>query len=83
MKNKRLIIIGILILVISVIGKLLYCAIKNIKIDDFHPASIIFVIDSSASNQAKLNDEIKYLKSICTILDPEDVIKVLQAIQRL
>ena len=48
MKNKRLIIIGILILAISVIGKLLYCAIKNIKIDDFHPASIIFVIDSSA-----------------------------------
>lgn len=82
MKNKRLIIIGILILAISVIGKLLYCAIKNIKIDDFHPASIIFVIDSSASNQAKLNDEIKYLKSICTILDPEDVIKVLRVSEK-
>ena len=37
MKNKRLIIIGILILAISVIGKLLYCAIKNIKINtNFH-----------------------------------------------
>ena len=31
------------------------------KIDDFHPASIIFVIDASASNQANLDNEIKYV----------------------
>ncbi len=76
--NKRLIILGILILAISIIGKLLYSGLKHIKVDDFHPASVIFVVDSSASNQGKLNDELKYLKSICSILDPEDTIKILR-----
>ncbi len=76
--NKKLIIIGFLILGICVIGKLLFSTLKNIKLDEFHPAAIIFVIDSSASNQAKLNEEIKYLRSICSILDPEDVIKILK-----
>ena len=76
--NKRLIILGFLILGICVIGKLLFSAVKNIKLDEFHPAAIIFVIDSSASNQAKLDEEIKYLRSICSILDPEDVIKILR-----
>ena len=76
--NKRLIILGFLILGICIIGKLLFSAVKNIKLDEFHPAAIIFVIDSSASNQAKLDEEIKYLRSICSILDPEDVIKILR-----
>ena len=57
--NKRLIILGFLILGICIIGKLLFSTLKNIKLDEFHPAAIIFVIDSSASNQAKLNEEIK------------------------
>ncbi len=76
--NKRLIIIGFLILVICVLGKLLFTGLKNIKLDEFHPAAVIFVIDSSASNQAKLDEEIKYLRSICSILDPEDLIKILR-----
>ena len=82
MNRKRLIILGILILSIAIIGKLLYCGLKNIKIDDFHPASIIFVIDSSASNQSKLEEEIKYLKSTCAILDPEDVIKIIKVSEK-
>ena len=76
--NKKWIISGILILVVAITGKLLYSGLKHIKIDDFHPASIIFVVDSSASNQGKLNEEIKYLKSITSILDPEDEIKILR-----
>ena len=76
--NKRLIIIGFLILVICVLGKLLFTGLKNIKLDELHPAAVIFVIDSSASNQAKLDEEIKYLRSICSILDPEDLIKILR-----
>lgn len=76
--NKRLIISGILILACSIVLKLLFVAFKNIEIDDFHPASVIFVVDSSASNQAKLAQEIEYLKSICNILDPEDSIKILK-----
>ena len=76
--NKRLIIIGLLILAISIVGKLLYTGLKNIKVDDFHKAAIVFVIDSSASNQKMLPDEIKYTKSLCSILDPEDEIKILR-----
>lgn len=76
--NKNLIKIGLLILVITLIGKLLYIAIKNIKIDDFHKAAIIFIIDSSASNQKMLPEEIKFTKSLCSILDPEDEIKILK-----
>lgn len=80
--NKKLIIVGILILALSIIGKLIFTGLKNIKIDEFHPASVIFVIDSSASNQDKLADEIKYLRSICSILDPEDKIKILKVSEK-
>ncbi|MBO7672040.1 VWA domain-containing protein [bacterium] len=80
--NKKLIIIGLLILAVSVIGKLIWCGLKSIKIDEFHPASVIFVIDSSASNQAKLNDEIKYLRSLCIVLDPEDKIKIIRVSEK-
>ena len=76
--NKKLITVGILILALCVIGKLLFVLVKNIKIDDFKPAAVIFVVDSSASNQNKLNDEIEYLKTLCTALDPEDMIKILR-----
>ena len=76
--NKRLIIIGLLILGLSIIGKLLFIAAKHIKIDDFHKAAVIFLVDSSASNQKMLPQEIKYLKSLCAILDPEDEIKILK-----
>lgn len=76
--NKRLIILGILILFISVIGKLLFSGLKNIKVDEFHKAAIIFAVDSSASNQKNLPEQIKYIKSLCSILDPEDEIKILK-----
>ncbi|MBQ3311095.1 VWA domain-containing protein [bacterium] len=76
--NKRLIIIGILFLAICIVLKLLYICFKNIKIDEFHKAAIIFVVDSSASNQKMLPTEIKYLKSLCSVLDPEDEIKILK-----
>ena len=80
--NKRLIIVGILILAISVIGKLLFVGLKNIKIDDFHKSAIIFVVDSSASNQKMLPEETKYIKSLCSILDPEDEIKILKVSEK-
>ena len=80
--NKRLIIVGLLILAVSIIGKLLWTGLKSIKIDEFHPASVIFVIDSSASNQAKLTDEIKYLRSLCLVLDPEDKIKIIRVSEK-
>ena len=79
--NKRLIISGILILGIAILGKLLFLAAKNIKVDDFHKAAVIFVIDSSASNQNMLPEEIKFTKSLCSLLDPEDQIKILKVSQ--
>ncbi len=78
MMNKRLIILGLLIFFITVVVKLLFVGLKNIKVDDFHKAAVIFVVDSSASNQQKLPEQIKYLKSLCSILDPEDEIKILK-----
>ena len=79
--NKRLVVTGILILACSIIFKLLVIGISNIKIDEFHPAAVIFVVDSSASNQSKLSEEIAYLKSVCSVLDPEDSIKILKVSQ--
>ena len=65
-------ILGVLLLFLAILG------IKNIKIDEFKPAAVIFVIDSSASNQEKLNSQIKVLKNICKKLDPEDVVKIIK-----
>ena len=76
--NKRLIILGLLILFIAFIGKLIFVGLKNIKVDDFHKSAIIFVVDSSASNQKNLPEQVKYMKSLCAILDPEDEIKILK-----
>lgn len=76
--NKRLIILGLLIVFVAIMGKLIFVACKNIKVDEFHKAAIIFAVDSSASNQKNLPEQIKYLKSLCSILDPEDEIKILK-----
>lgn len=76
--NKRLIILGLLILGIAIVGKLLWVGLSKIKVDDFHKSAIVFVVDSSASNQKNLPEQIKYMKSLCSILDPEDEIKILK-----
>lgn len=76
--NKRLITVGFLILAVCIIGKLLYVGLKNIKVDEFYPAAMIFVVDSSASNQGKLEEQKRYLKQLCSVLDPEDEIKILK-----
>ena len=51
--NRRLIITGILILALSIAGKLIWTGLKNVKVDDFKPAAVIFVVDSSASKPEK------------------------------
>ena len=80
--NKKLIILGFIILGVCVVGKLLWTGLKNFKPDDFKKAAIIFVVDSSASNQEKLPDEIKFIKQLCKILDPEDAIKILKVSEK-
>ena len=82
MNNKRLIILGLLILAVAIVGKLLFALAKNIKVDEFHKSAVIFIVDSSASNQKMLPEEVKYLKSLCSILDPEDEIKILKVSEK-
>lgn len=77
-KNKKLITIGFLILIASIVLKLIIIGLSNIKIDDFKPAAIMFVVDSSASNQPDLPAQKKFLKQICSQLDPEDQIKIIK-----
>ena len=76
MKNsvKVIIFVGLLLLV----GALTVFGLSKIKVDDFHKASVIFIMDSSASNQNKLPEQIKTLKQLCSLLDPEDQIKILR-----
>lgn len=76
--NKRIVTVGLLILAIALVTRLLFLALKNIKVDEFKPAAIMFIIDSSASNQGKLDEQKKYIKSLCNTLDPEDTIKILK-----
>ena len=79
--NKKYITVGILFLTVAIIAKLLFIAIKNIKVDDFNKSAVIFVLDSSVSDRNVLDREIKYLKALCSILDPEDEVKILKVSQ--
>lgn len=76
--NKRLITLGLIILIFSVAGKFLWLGVRKIKVDDFKPSAVIFVVDSSASNQKNLPEQKKTLRQICNLLDPEDQIKILR-----
>ena len=76
--NKKLVTLGLIILTLSIALKFVWAGISRIKVDDFHPAAVIFVIDSSASNQKQLPEQKKTLRQICNLLDPEDQIKILR-----
>ena len=76
--NKRLVTLGLIVLIFAVISKIVWTGLKHIKVDDFHPAAVIFMIDSSASNQKRLPEQKKIVKQICNLLDPEDQIKILR-----
>ena len=75
--GKRLITLGIIILVFSVIVKTAIVGLKSIKVDDFTPTCAIFLVDISASNQEQLFKQKNYISSICKTLDPDDQSKIL------
>ena len=79
--DKRVLKLGLVLVGALIILILLVTGIKNIKIDEFKPASITFVIDASASNQAKLEEQKQFLKQVCSRLDPEDKVKVIRVSQ--
>ena len=76
--NKNMIKLAIVILAALVAVILLFVGLRNIKIDDFHPAAVIFVIDSSASNQQKLDEQKNFVSQACKRLDPEDQVKIIR-----
>ena len=51
---------------------------QYVKVDDFTPAAVIFVIDSSASNQEKLDEQKSFVTQTCKRLDPEDQVKIIR-----
>ncbi len=52
--------------------------LTRLKVDDFHKAAVIFVVDSSASNMKNLPAEKMLIRQLCSMLDPEDHIKILR-----
>ena len=76
MQAKRLYILSGLFIIVSVLLYGIISAFSNVKIDDFHPASVMFLIDSSASNQKNIEKQKSFIKQMCSSLDPEDKIKI-------
>lgn len=71
----KLVLFGIFLVV--VIG-LTALGLSKIKVDDFKKAAVILVVDSSASNQKDLPAEKMVIRQLCSMLDPEDHIKMLR-----
>lgn len=76
MSNRIKIIIFAILAAILLIAAIL--GLSKVKVDDFHKAAVIFVIDSSASNIKKLPEQTKLLRQLFSMLDPEDQIKILR-----
>lgn len=70
------------IILFSVTVFILLClaifGLSKIKVDDFHKASVIVIVDSSASNQKMLPLQKRTIQQLCSMLDPEDNIKILR-----
>ena len=41
--------------------------LSKVKVDDFHKAAVIFVVDSSASNQKQLPEQKKTIRQLCSM----------------
>lgn len=76
MKNTiKIIIFGALFLAAVLLGIL---GLSKVKPDDFHKAAVIFIVDASASNQKDLPAQKMMIRQLCSMLDPEDHIKILR-----
>jgi hypothetical protein len=71
----KIIIFAALFLLLAVLG---IFGLSKLKVDDFHKAAVIFVVDSSASNQKDLPAQKMLIRQLCSMLDPEDHIKILR-----
>ncbi|MBR6098492.1 VWA domain-containing protein [bacterium] len=77
MKKRQIMLISVIVAAILAVV-LVFAGLRKVKIDNFKPAAVMFVIDSSASNQKELPEQKKLLKQICNLLDPEDQIKIIR-----
>lgn len=66
------------IVVILFIAGLGIFGLSQLKVDDFRKAAVIFVVDASASNQKKLPEQKMIIRQLCSMLDPDDHIKMLR-----
>jgi hypothetical protein len=71
----KIIIFSLAFFVVIALGLL---GLSKLKVDDFHKAAVIFVVDSSASNLKDLPAEKMVIRQLCSMLDPEDHIKILR-----
>jgi hypothetical protein len=71
----KIIIFAIFLFVVLALG---IVGLSKLKVDDFHKSAIIFVVDSSASNLKDLPAEKMVIRQLCSMLDPEDHIKILR-----
>lgn len=76
--NKRQKMLTVVLVAVVLLLGIVAAALRKIKVDNFKPAAIMFLIDSSASNQKELPEQRKLLKQICNLLDPEDQIKIIR-----
>lgn len=65
-------------LLVFLIATLSLIGLSKVKVDDFHKAAVMFVVDASASNQKQLPAQLQTLRQLCSMLDPEDHIKILR-----
>ena len=70
---KRCYILTIIILVTAFLICGVFAMFKNFSIDDFKPAFIAILLDSTTEN-TKLEDQKKFIKQFCSTLDPDDKI---------
>lgn len=75
--NNTVKMILFVIAMITVIGLGIF-GLSRVKVDDFHKAAIIMVVDASASNQQDLPAQKMLIRQLCSMLDPEDQIKILR-----
>lgn len=76
MNNKiKIILFSLFLLALIAVSAL---GLSRVKVDDFHKAAVIFVVDSSASNMKNLPEQKQALRQLCSMLDPEDHIKILR-----
>ena len=76
MNNTVKIVIFGIFLVIAI--GLTFWGFSKVKVDDFKKAAVILLVDSSASNQKNLPAEKMVIRQLCSMLDPEDHIKMLR-----